>query len=142
MKVEALEDSNPYKPTKQPVVAPSMAESESWVRSALLGALWSILSAFPITAVLALVFRFPAPFVGIDRGISHVIPALIGLFFYGVLMGGFIVLGFCGAVAGLASRLGRLSPVRQQRLRCWLAVAATSILLFILATLDWYIGPW
>ena len=108
----------------------------------LSGAVWSILAAFPITVLLALFFRFPVPFAGIGGGISYVIPAIFGLLIYGIPLGGFILLGVCGALAGLLSRLATASAVQQIQLQRGLSVVVTAILLFILATLDWYIGPW
>ena len=135
-------NTNPYEPPTEPTVERSTTKSASWMRSIWTGAIWSILSAFPITALIALFFRFPVPFAGIDGGITHVIPAIFGLLFYGIAMGGFVLLGLCGALAGLVSRIAASSPMGQRHLQRWLSVGATATLLFILATLDWYIGPY
>ncbi len=112
------------------------------LRLVIAGALWSLVSTFPVTALLALFFRFPVPFAGIDGGPSQVIPAMFALLFYGVLMGGFFLVGFCGGLAGaVAWLLASTSGHRRGLQRC-LSIAVTFVLLFVLATLDWYIGPW
>ena len=138
-----MNEMNPYSsPETKLGVDPLTPSVVSWKRSMLSGAVWSILAAFPITVLLALFFRFPVPFAGIGGGISYVIPAIFGLLIYGIPLGGFILLGVCGALAGLLSRLATTSAVQQIQLQRGLSVVVTAILLFILATLDWYIGPW
>ena len=106
------------------------------------GTLWSLVSAFPITALMALFFRFPVPFGGIEGGPSRVIPAMFALLFYGVLAGGFVFIGICGAFAGFVA--WRFAPTahQQRRIQRCLSMGFTFVLLFVLATLDWYIGAW
>ena len=91
---------------------------------------------------MALFFRFPVPFGDIEGGLSHVVPALFALLFYGVLMGGFVLVMVCGGLAGMAACFFAQTAHERRRLQRCLSIAVTFVLLFILATLDWYIGPW
>ena len=137
-----MNDPNPYEPVRERGNVSSRDEPRSLLRAMIGGALWSLGSAFPITILMALFFRFPVPFRGIDSGPSHVIPAIFGLLFYGVLFGGFILLLVCGALSGAAAFLLAPAARDQRRLQRCLAIGITFVLLFVLATLDWYIGPW
>ena len=108
-----------------------------------MGALWAIAFSFPITAALGLLFRFPVPFgMGDENGIDHVIPSLFALLFYGIALGGFIVIGGTGALVGLITRLYVNETRSQKRYTRWIAGIATGILLLIFATIDWIIGLW
>ena len=111
-------------------------------RTATAGAIWSLISVLPITFLLALFFRFPVPFGDIDGGPSHVLPSMFALLVYGVFMGGFIVVGVFGLVAGVAAYFLTRIPHRRRMLQRCLSIAVAFVLLFVLATLDWYIGPW
>ena len=70
------------------------------------------------------------------------LPSLFGLLFYGVLMGGFIVVAICGGLAGIAATFFTHDEAMRKSLARLLSVAVTTVLLFVLATLDWYIGSW
>jgi hypothetical protein len=91
---------------------------------------------------MGLLFRFPVPFDGIDGGPSHVIPSMFALLFYGVFMGGFVLVAICGGLAGIAAWLLASTAYNRRRLQRCLSIAVTFGLLFVLATLDWCIGPW
>jgi len=106
------------------------------------GALSAILLAFPLAALCALLFRFPIPFGAYERGWSAVPHALAAVRFYGAI-GGFVLLGFLGAVGGaVAHRLGRPDTRRVWRWTISLAAAVTICAVLLLATLDYLIGPW
>lgn len=111
-------------------------------RLALSGAFWTILLAFPIAALLALLFRFPVPFVGYMSGPSAVVPSMFTLLFYGLPLGGFVWLGLLGAIAGLwipdSTREHRRKAFWSVRL--WgTGVSATNMI--ALSVLDKIIGP-
>ena len=134
--------SNPYEPSRVAVGGPTSGRAASpWWWTAVTGAIWSLAAAFPITAIMALLFRFPVPFQGIDGGLDHVLPSLLGLCFYGAL-GGFPALAMGGAIAGVAASMISPDAVGRRRLQRILSVGVAALMLFVLATLDWYIGPW
>ena len=140
------DDDNPY---QSPATDTKTKSSElppgppsPW-RSALTGATWSVVSTFPIAAITASLFRFPVPFAGYLSGINAVLPAMVAVLIYGVLLGGFVLLGVLGAIGGLvaATTLKFDQPRCAWVARLWaLLVSTTSIL--ILAFLDKIIGPW
>jgi len=140
------DDGNPYNSpatdteTKSNELTPS--PTASW-RLALTGATWSVVSTFPIAAITAFLFRFPVPFAGYLSGINAVLPAMIAVLFYGVLLGGFVLLGALGAIGGLVAAATFKSDQRRCGLvaRLWaMLVSMTGVL--ILAVLDKIIGPW
>ena len=135
-------DGNPYTPSSvgNDPNAPH-ARPAVW-RSMLSASIWSIFWSFPITALLGGAFRFPVPFGTIEGGLDHVLPSLFALAFYGVLMGGFLAIGFAGAISGLiAHHIAGTTHQRRLLVRCLPAISSFG-LLFLLATLDWYIGQW
>jgi hypothetical protein len=137
-----MDNPNPYVSTTEPAAESANHDAPSLLRLVVTGAVWSLVSALPITALLALFFRFPVPFDGINGGLSHVIPAMFALLFYGVAMGGFILVGICGGLAGVAAWFLAPTARKRRRIQRCLSVGVTFVLLFVLATLDWYIGPW
>ena len=113
------------------------------IRSALMGATWSIVSAFPIAGFIALVFRFPVPFAGYVSGIEAVIPAMLAVIFYGIVMQGLILVGVLGAISGVVTaKLMGPAAQHQRRAVRLVSLAITTFCLFILAILDKIIGPW
>ncbi len=112
-------------------------------RATLRGAWIAVIAALPIAALLGLLFRFPVPFGTIEGGIVHVIPSLFAVVFYGVFLGGFVVLAIGGAIGGVvayfACHADRSSVLR---LTNFLAIGFSSVALFLLSILDWIIGPW
>jgi hypothetical protein len=113
------------------------------VRSAVLrGAFWAVALAFPFAALCALVFRFPIPFGGYERGPGTVLHAVVALVFYGAL-GGFPALLALGALGGnFAPRLGRSEAARVRRLGLAFSALAALGSVLLLAVLDKVIGPW
>jgi hypothetical protein len=98
--------------------------------------------AFPFAALCALVFRFPIPFGGYERGPGAMPHALLAVVFYGAL-GGFPALLALGALAGWAAhRLGRPDPARVRRLGLAFSALAALGPVLLLAVLDKVIGPW
>jgi hypothetical protein len=105
----------------------------------LLSALLTIVMAFPVAGVLALIFRFPVPFGGYVSGVSAVGPAMGGVLLYG-LMGGFPLLAVLGGLAGAILARGKDKlPWKWIMLSCLLI---DLVVLFVLAILDIIIGPW
>ena len=133
--------SNPYEPSRVSDDMPLGKPATPWWWTAMAGAIWSLAAAFPVTAIMALLFRFPVPFKGIDSGLDHVLPSLFGLCFYGAL-GGFPALAAGGAMAGIAASMISRDADGRRRLQRILSVCIAILMLFMLATLDWYIGPW
>ena len=122
----------------------SMTTSQiTLMRATLHGALCAVIVAVPITALLALVFRFPVPFDGFEGGIVHVIPSLFALVFYGVFLGGFVVLAIGGAMGGaIAHFVCHADRSSVLRLTNIIAVSFSSLALFLFSISDWIIGPW
>ncbi len=113
------------------------------MRSAIfIGAISSVLLAFPLTALCALVYRFPIPFSDYESGLAAMPRALLAVVFYGVL-GGFPLLLTLGAIGGVAAyKLAgpESQPVRRLTLAISGAIALIAVIL--LAILDKIIGPW
>jgi len=106
------------------------------------GALTTILLAFPLAALSALLFRFPIPFASYESGWSAMPHALAAVRFYGTL-GGFVLLALLGGLGGaVAHRLGKADMRRVWRWTVSLAAAVAFCAVMLLATLDYIIGPW
>lgn len=135
-----LLESNPYQ-SPSPNTDRAMTvdgNRHTWWKVVLGGILWAVVGSIPIAGFTALIFRFPVPFAGYMSGPSAIAPAMIASFFYGWLFGGYVILAMLGAsVSILASRLRQ--SVWFMRLGCLFSATAYC---FVLATLDWYIGPW
>ncbi len=116
-------------------------------------AMLSIVFSFPMSLVLALIYRFPIPMggyigpasdVGIDY--SNILDILkmvsIAWVFYGI-MGGFIVLAIGGAAA---SKLTFQKPSKTEHSQFKQLVVRAVCVSFLgcgaLAILDFIIGPW
>ena len=67
---------------------------------------------------------------------------MMAVCFYGLPFGGFVALGLLGAISSL---LFRALPLGRQSSR-WIprivAIGFATAFCLLLATLDWYIGPW
>ena len=106
------------------------------------GAFSTILLAFPFAALCALVFRFPVPFAGYESGLSAMPRAWAAVRFYGGL-GGFVVAASLGGLGGaVAYHLGKADPRRVWQWTMALAAAVACCCIMLLATLDYFIGPW
>ena len=107
------------------------------------GAIVGVVATFPLVALCALVFRFPVPFGGYLSGLGAIVPSLMGLIFYGVFFGGFLVQALMGGVGGLlAERFGAPDERRIARLCLVFSSIGASFGVVALAVLDKIIGPW
>jgi hypothetical protein len=111
-------------------------------RAILSGAAFAILMSLPIALLTVVVFRFPIPFGEYESGIAAVPRTILAVAFYGML-GGFPLLGFLGAGAGLWA-WRRHAPDGRGVLRLTLILASVAALagVLTLAVLDMIIGPW
>jgi hypothetical protein len=106
------------------------------------GAAVGVFASFPLTALCALVFRFPIPFDAYRSGVMAMGPAMLAALFYGV-MGGIPVQALLGGVGGVVGAWSsRPDKVRMRRysLVCSILFAVPGIV--TLAVLDYIIGPW
>jgi len=117
----------------------------NWTRrpaTVLRGGVSAVLMLFPLAGLCALVYRFPVPFAGYERGLAGVPSAVLAIVFYG-LLGAFPVAFGLGAAGGVAAhRLGRSDPRRIRTLTLWLAGLVACAIVVFLAILDKLIGPW
>jgi len=91
----------------------------------------------------ALLFRFPVPFAGYISGYRAVPLSVLAVAFYGLLFGGFVVVGALGAIGGIVAH--RLHQPDLGDVRRWtrgLAGFAAVLSVMVLAVLDKFIGPW
>lgn len=133
---------NPYQAPREEGSLPERTDSLSLGWAILSGGMLSVGTAFPITVLMVTFFRFPVPFVGYVSGLSSILPALFALLFYGIVFGGFVLLAVAGGISGAVARSVGTSAAKQGLILRVLAVGASSVLLLLLATLDWIIGPW
>lgn len=111
------------------------------VGRALCSAAVCILSSYAVAALSAVAFRFPIPFGGYASGLDAARLTPLAVTFYG-LLGGFVLQGALGV--GATACVCR----RPRRGWCawpaclWAAVVASVPGVLLLATLDWFIGPW
>lgn len=110
--------------------------------AALHGAVWCVLFSFPSAMLLVSVWRFPIPFRGYVSGLKHSGQAFLAVGFYGII-GGFVLLGVLGAIAGMITHALRPDDEQEQKrlahiITAAIALAATTLL----AALDKIIGPW
>lgn len=70
--------------------------------AAMIGATLCNVFAYPCAVLIALLWRFPIPMSGYASGPSAVEPALMAVMIY-QLLGGALLLGIFGAVAGIAA---------------------------------------
>ena len=137
---------NPY--TSPTIDAPREMLSEGhvarWgvVRCILLTAIVAVVSSIPLAGFVGLVFRFPVPFAGYASGPQAFLPAMVGAIFYSFL-GGVFVQASVGCVGGLIAYLvARRDPQKTSLLVLICGTVSALPGLFLLAILDWIIGPW
>ena len=106
------------------------------------GVFVAMASTVPLAALIALFFRFPVPFVGHMSGVAAVLPALMAVAVYGGLMGGFILVGIAGAIAGMLASFIVDDALRRIWLMRCLSVLSSLIILLAFATLDRVIVTW
>ena len=112
------------------------------IRAAFQGALFAIVGAFPVAALVALVYLFPIPFAGYFSGFEAIIPSLFAVIFYG-LSGGFVVLAVGGAIGGVIAYSARRSDKKAvARLCLGFALVVDAVAVLVMAILDKLIGPW
>jgi hypothetical protein len=107
-----------------------------------MGVVCCLLGAFPAAGLVALFYRFPVPFGGYMSGPLGAIPAMFGAAFY-LLLGGFIILGPLGALAGLLGWL--IGRPDSRRVLGW--VLGLSLLFDLLGAVlisvwEYIYGPW
>lgn len=131
-----MAETNPYEP------ADSVQQPETQIvpfkRRAWTGIAWAVLGTIPVSGIVALTFRFPVPFAGYQSGLNSVIPAMMAACFYGLVFGGFMALGILAALMSWVATAWKCNTW-MIRLSC---LTLACIYCLLLATLDWYIGPW
>ncbi len=133
---------NPYETPKETGITEDLRPRLPVWQAIFGGGLISVLSAFPIAAILVSVFRFPIPFGGYVSGPKYIFMAMIAVLMYGIALGGFLLLAAVGAIAGAVGRAAGSTIKRQRRIGWLLSLIASFLLLLLLATLDWFIGNW
>jgi hypothetical protein len=110
---------------------------------AAVGALYAVIGVFPVAALVALVFRFPIPFVGYESGFRAMTMTPRAVLLYG-LVGGFYLLAALGAIAGLivhsGSKAGRDRNNHGEILIFAAVIDIAAVLL--LSVWDKIYGPW
>jgi hypothetical protein len=113
------------------------------IRAGLTGVCAAIVLTFPIAALMALIYRFPVPFGGYMSGPSAILLSQGAVVFYGVAMGGFVVVGLLGFAAGVvADRVARANGKPVVKTTVLFALLVAFLAVFALAILDKLIGPW
>lgn len=124
---------------KNMITHPQTFSRRYWFRR---GAICAILAAFPIAVLFGLFYRFPIPLVGYLTGTRAVLACLVAVVFYGIVTGGFVILGLLG---GAGSWFLSFSAIRDDSKKR-LCVAIGCIIAFLwagtLAIFDKLIGPW
>ncbi|WP_067519923.1 hypothetical protein [Nocardia uniformis] len=111
-------------------------------KATLGGAVAANLAAPLAAALVAAVYRFPVPLSGYTSGLSGTVIAAFASLFY-LLLGGVVVLGTLGALAGLlAVRIAAPDARRVARLTIAMAAGIALIGAIALATLELFIGAW
>ena len=143
MTTPPIDQQNPYASNKLGPSSQNRVGKSGGLKGLLFGSMCSVLSAFPIAGFVALVYRFPVPLLGYLSGREAVLPAMIGVLVYGVLLGGFVLLGGMGALIAFAVQK---CPISNPKHRSWIvaiaAVVGTLGCMMLLSTLDKIIGPW
>lgn len=109
------------------------------IRHSVLGAAAAVLGAPPAAGLVAALYRFPVPFHGYVSGFAAAPTAALAALFY-LAVGGIVVLGAAGAVAGAL-----LARARAERVTAWTLVAGSALAVLAavaLAVLEHVIGPW
>lgn len=106
----------------------------------------AIVASGPLAALCGLLYRFPIPFAGYMSGWDAVRATPLALFFYGIMLGGF--LGLAALATLLALGLRALRPVRDfasaDSFKIGLAagLASACVGVALLANWDLIYGPW
>ena len=120
--------------------------------NALKGVAAAMLSSLLVALLFAYTFRLPVPLAGYigpfgdlntyGHGVMDIIQSvLVAWLFYGIF-GGFIIIALSGTVMGLLIGSRYAGSDGKSRVIILWSAAAGSIPVFILAVLDYLIGPW
>ena len=107
-----------------------------------LGLLCSLLAVYPVVASLVLFYRFPFPFAGYLSGAEYVLPSLLAVLFYGIVCGGFLVLGLLSAVASWLIWICNIRGRSELVFHIVSGICVAFLCAGTLAILDKIIGPW
>lgn len=105
----------------------------------------AIVAFAPFAAVCGLVYRFPVPFVGYLSGWNAVRAIPLVIFFYGILLGGFLALAGLATLISLclrASSSGRGGSADSFSVGVGAGLATAAIGVAVLANWDLIYGPW
>ncbi len=111
-------------------------------RTVFLGGVAATLSLFPLSAALALSYRFPIPLGGYATGWEAVLTSQVAILFYG-FFGAFPAAALLGGFGGvIAERLAGTNKNMRRNLLIIFSVFSAFIVSGILSILDKIIGPW
>jgi len=74
-------------------------------------------------------------------GLPAVAMGMIAAVFYGIALGGWLIVGTLGALLSICTHLISLDNGTRKKLSRLMSVITAAIGCLFLATLDWYIGP-
>ena len=111
----------------------------------LLCAIAAIAASLPLSILFPTFFRFPIPFVGYESGFKdfHELSSFISIWFFYVILGGFVLLGVAGGTTGViisSKIINDRTRKTKQLIKAGIIVAAVIVALF--SILDLIIGPW
>ena len=122
------------------------------LKNAFIGLITAYIASFVAAILFAYIFRFPIPFSGYigpfgelssysTDFIETIKSVLIAWWFYGIL-GGYIILGLGGIGTGLYIGHKYADATNKNRFILFWSAVLSAIPVFILAILDFLIGPW
>lgn len=145
-----MNSRNPYQAPEQIVASDLAAQARRdqrfplrW-KLILRGTLWPVALSLPIASFIALIYRFPVPFVGYVSGVDAMGVAWLGMLFYGVLLGGYVLVSSTGALVAwlIQIRWSGRSP-RFLSAATFLGSVLVSVFYVVsLVCLEVFIGPW
>ncbi|MBB5915927.1 hypothetical protein BJY24_004839 [Nocardia transvalensis] len=113
----------------------------SWI-GPFVGGVAAVLTAPLAAAVVAIVYRFPVPFGEYARGLEDAGTAALASVFY-LMFGGVLVLAVGGTVAGwIVQRSAGTDSARVGWASLAAAFGVALVCALLLATLEFFIGPW
>jgi hypothetical protein len=104
----------------------------------------AIIASVPLAALCGLLFRFPVPFAGFMSGWDAVRATPLVIFFYGIMLGGFLALAGLAALLALCFRLFRSQRDAGDSFTDGVVagLASAAIGVALLANWDFIYGPW
>ncbi|WP_280262029.1 hypothetical protein [Nocardia wallacei] len=119
----------------------SAAGRISWI-GPMVGCVAAVLTAPLAAAVVASVYRFPVPFGDYAHGLSEAGNAALASVFY-LVLGGVPVLAIGGTVAGwLVQRAAGTDSARTGWAGAGAGFGVALLGALVLATLEFFVGPW